>query len=338
MKEGIRQQIEGFCLSLGLDTFGFMKCRRLDELEAFYRQREQKGLTNEFEAKILEQRLSTSHYLQTGQTILSIAFPYLYESQWGKDNGFSIYTKRADYHSVVKGYLTQIAEFIRNLGGEAVALVDSNTLPERYIAYLCGVGFIGKNNMLITKKYGSYVFLGEIITDLRIECEKEPTREAMLQFEACGDCKICLRECPTKSIHGDGCNPNICLSYLTQKKALDENQIKLLKGNLFGCDFCQLKCPYNEKALTSPLEAFAPYSHMEEEADYYAQMDNAFFREKMNITSCGWRGKNVLKRNAMLRMAYEGKDVSQLKSESDYLNGYLEQLKGIQHKDETEYK
>ena len=325
----VRQKIEAFCQNLGLDTFGFMKCRRLDELETYYKERTAAGLQNEFEANELEQRLSTAHYLENGKTILSIAFPYAYDLENSNENGFSIYTKRLDYHRVVKSYLDKVVQYIESLGGQAVALVDSNSLPERYIAYLCGVGFIGKNNMLITKKYGSYVFLGEIITNLEIPCDLEKTREEMLSHKECGDCKICLGECPTKSINDYRCNPNICLSYLTQKKELSEKQIKLLKGNVFGCDFCQLQCPYNVEAHPSPLKVFAPLPHMEEEAEVYAQMDNAFFKQKISATSCGWRGKNVLKRNAMIRMAYEGKDLEGLRGESPYLNEYIDRLIAI---------
>lgn len=325
----VRQKIEAFCQSLGLDTFGFMKCRRLDELETYYKERNAAGLQNEFEAKELKQRLSTAHYLENGKTILSIAFPYAYDLESSNENGFSIYTKRLDYHRVVKSYLDQIVQLIESLGGQGIALVDSNTLPERYIAYLCGVGFIGKNNMLITEKYGSYVFLGEIIMDLEIPCDKERTRAELLSHKECGECQICLGKCPTKSINSHRCNPNICLSYLTQKKELSEKQIKLLKGNVFGCDFCQLQCPYNLKAQSSPLEVFAALPYMEEEAEVYAQMDNAFFKQKMSSTSCGWRGKNVLKRNAMIRMAYEGKEVEGLRGDSPYLNEYIDQLAAI---------
>ena len=106
--------------------------------------------------------------MQEGKTIISIAFPYLHDGVYNS-NGFSLYTRGLDYHRVVKSYLDKICEFIEKIGGKAMSFVDSNTLPERYIAYLSGIGFIGKNNMLITKKYGSFVFLGEIITDLDID-------------------------------------------------------------------------------------------------------------------------------------------------------------------------
>lgn len=339
MVDTVREKIENFCKQLGLDTFGFIPCRRFDELEVFYKQRMDEQLQNEFEAQELEQRLSPFHYMEDGKTILSIAFPYYHEEETKNENGFSIYTTRADYHRVVKSYLEQIAAFIESLGGKAVTLVDSNTLPERYIAYIAGVGTIGKNNMLITKKYGSYVFLGEIITDLEIPCKEQHTRADLLKYELCGSCEICLGECPTRSINKQRCNPNICLSYLTQKKALTLQQMKLLKGNVFGCDYCQLKCPHNQKVMVNVLEAFATLEAMKQEVECYAKMDNAFFKENVNPTSCGWRGKNVIKRNAIIKMAYEGKAIEHLIGDSPYLNSYIQQLmeENQQTKPENEF-
>lgn len=332
----VKQKIERFCLELGLEYFGFIPCRRFDELESFYKERQEKKLQNEFEAKDLEQRLSPYHYMEDGKTILSIAFPYDYESEEEKEyskekqeeanNGFSIYTKRLDYHRVVKKYLDQIVSFIETLGGQAIALVDSNTLPERYIAYLAGVGFIGKNNMIITEKYGSYVFLGEIIMNLELPCAEQRKHSELMQFKECGNCENCLKECPTKSINKKRCNPNICLSYFTQKKELTMQEMKLLKGNIFGCDFCQLKCPYNQQAEKSAIEDFKKLMYMEEDANIYATMDNKFFKEKISGTSCGWRGKNVIKRNAIIRMAYEGRAIEEFIGDSPYINEYIQKL------------
>lgn len=328
----IKQKIIDFCGSMGLDTIGFCPCRKFEELKPFYEMRLRRHLQNEFEAKELEERINPFMYMPEGRTIISLAFPYYVKEQEEKENGFSIYTKRQDYHRVVKQYLNELISFIESLGGKAVGMVDSNALPERYIAYLAGVGFIGKNNMLITEKYGSYVFLGEIITDLEIKCIEERHYEDLKQYKECGSCEKCLGECPTRSINKAGCNPNICLSYLTQKKDLTDGEIKLLKGNIFGCDFCQLKCPYNENAESSGLSGFKALDYMNDEPAFYAGMDNKFFKEKMSSTSCGWRGKNVIKRNALIRMAYEEEEIEGLAGESPYLNDYIKRLLEIKRK------
>lgn len=323
--EKMKEEITQYCYSLGLETIGFIPCRPFEELREFYLQRQQKNLQNEFEEKEIELRIHPNHYMEDGKTILSIAFPYVTEEQ-SSDNGFSIYTKRFDYHKVVKKYVSLICDYIQQLGGKAESFVDSNTLPERYIAYLAGVGFIGRNNMIITKQYGSYVFLGEIITDLPLPCNDKRTIHEIKQYKECGDCIQCYKSCPTKSIHVNRVNPNICLSYLTQKKEITYKETKLLKGNIFGCDDCQKECPYNEKAKKSLLVEFQPFEYMEEEAERIASMDNQYFKEKILVTSCGWRGKNVLRRNALIRLHREGKKISIYRGESPYINKYIDLL------------
>jgi len=183
-----------------------------------------------------------------------------------------------------------------DLGGRALPFVDSNPLPERHIAYLSGIGFIGKNNTLITKEYGSYVFLGEIITDLVIE-EDKPIQSG------CDQCDLCLKACPTNAIirQRDKNNSNICLSYITQKKHLEDKWLNKLENRIFGCDTCQEICPYNKVALKSNIEEFKPQDYM---VDVNLQdlifLNNKDFKEKLIKHSCGWRGKNIIIRNALV--------------------------------------
>lgn len=322
-----KEKIIDFCNSIGLDTMGFIPCRTYEELREFYKERQEKGLQNEFEEKDIEKRIRPNHYMEEGKTIISIAFPYFHEGRV-EENGFSIYTKRTDYHRVVRSYLNQICDYIESIGGRAEGFVDSNTLPERYLAYLAGIGFIGRNNMIITKKYGSYVFLGEIITDLEIDCKDQRTFEEIKEYQECGQCDRCLQECPTKSINKAKINPNICLSYFTQKKDMTEKEIRLLKGNVFGCDFCQLECPYNLSTVKNVLPGFETLEYMNEDISRYAGMDNKYFKEKISGTSCGWRGKNVIRRNALIHMKYKDPDcnLSQYRGDSPYINEYIDRL------------
>lgn len=331
----MKQQLIDFCHSIGLDTIGMIPCRKFVELEPFFEERQAKNLQNEFEENDIQKRINLMHYMEDGKTIISIAFPY-YDGTQSEDNGFSIYTKRYDYHRVVNQYLSKICAFIESMGGKAAGFVDSNTLPERYIAYLAGVGFIGKNNMIITEKYGSYVFLGEIITDLEFLCEDTRTFAEIQEYKECGDCKRCRTVCPTKSINDHRINPNICLSYLTQKKDITEKEIALLKGNVFGCDICQLGCPYNESAEPSKIVEFQELDFMSEDTKVFAGMDNKYFKENVSKTSCGWRGKNVIRRNAIIHLARKGEEISQYKGDSPYINQYIEMLQK-QRENENSY-
>ncbi|MBD7916402.1 tRNA epoxyqueuosine(34) reductase QueG [Clostridium sp. Sa3CUN1] len=321
----IKDEIVKFCGELGLDTIGFIKCREFTELKSFFYERKEKGLENEFEEKDVLKRINPYIYMEDGKTIISIAFPYLHDINYF-DNGFSVYTRGTDYHKVVKSYLQKICDFIESKGGEALSFVDSNFLPERYIAYLGKVGFIGKNNLIITEKYGSYVFLGEIITNLEMETDERDYKEIQ-NFKECGECELCYKACPSKAINSYKKNSNICVSYFTQKKDLEDKHIKLLKGRVFGCDSCQTSCPYNNKIEYSKIEEFYPYDFMNRENSLeLINSSTKEFKESFFKTSCGWRGKNVLKRNALIKINNDNGNIKDLKTDSPYLKDYLNRL------------
>lgn len=334
-----KEKIISYCESLGLDTLGFIRCRNFHELRTVYQYRKNNHLENEFEEESIELRINPKHYMKEGKTIISIAFPYLYKSDFKNSQGFSVYTQGKDYHTVVREYLNRICDYIeKNLGGKALALVDNNTLPERYIAYLANIGFIGKNNMVITSKYGSYVFLGEIITNLELEPEeyedKEKSLDSINLYKECGNCNICMRECPTKAINEEKRNNNICLSYITQKKQIEDKWFSVIDGRVFGCDSCQKICPYNINAELSNIKEFTPFDHIENlDLEEIISMDNKTFKERYAITASAWRGKALLQRNALIRAFnlgdIENIDITHVKSPYviDYYNRLLNYFK-----------
>jgi epoxyqueuosine reductase len=322
----IKEEIIQFCRKNGLDTVGFSECRIFHELSPYFEKRKKLGLENEFEESDIDKRINPFLYMPGGKTIISIAFPYLYDLDFNQRTSFSKYTLGTDYHVITTEYMEKICRFIEGLGARAMCFVDSNSLPERYIACNSGLGFIGKNNTLITEKYGSYVFLGEIITDLIIEPDKPLEQK-------CGDCELCLKACPTSSIVkgrvGINNNANICLSYITQKKDIEDSWFEKLNGRLFGCDTCQRVCPYNKEIEFSPIKEFKPYEHMKKiEVQELINIDNQLFKDKYKITSCGWRGKNILKRNAIINTILFQKDkiVAVEKDTSPYIRDYYYRL------------
>lgn len=324
---GVKEDIIKYCKTLNIDSVGFVKCRIFEELKELYIERKISHTENEFEEKDIDLRIDSEKWFEGGKTIVTIAFPYLslYENI---DNGFSVYTKGMDYHFVLNKYLKEIVKIINNYGGKAECFADSNTLPERYLAYLGGVGFIGKNNMIITKKYGSYVFLGEVITDLEFFEEDKRNFAEIDEFKECGECSICYEECPSKAINNARKNCNICLSYLTQKKELQEGELRLLNGRIFGCDSCQAKCPYNKNVSYSKIEEFMKLDFMNEDnEDFIINMGNSDFKNTFKKASCGWRGKNILKRNAIIRKSnYLKKTIKNIKSDSPYIQKYIDAL------------
>ncbi len=299
----IKDEILRYSKELGLNTVGFVKCRRFEELEEELKYRKSEKIENEFEEKDIDKRINPFSYMEDGKTIISIAFPYRCEDEGYGEVYFSSYTRRLDYHRVVLKYLNRICDFIeKEFKGKAIAMVDSNGLPERYIACLSRIGFIGKNNMVITKEYGSYVFLGEIITDLAMD--QYDDEWASKAQDPCGNCDICLKKCPTSAINKIKTMPNRCMSYITQQKDIEEKWIKIMDGRLFGCDDCQRYCPYNLKAKFTNLEEFKTLDFMNNpDIDELIYMDNKLFKERYSNTSCGWRGKALLQRNAIIAKA-----------------------------------
>lgn len=315
-----KESILEYCRSLKLDTVGFTQCRCFNELKEYFEYREKNGLDNEFEEKDIDRKINPNIYMEEGKTIISIAFPYIFNKNFQWDIGFSKYTHGMDYHRVVSIYLEKICEFIeKKLGGKTIKLVDSNSLPERYIAKLCGIGFIGKNNMLITKKYGSYVFLGEIITDIYIE------KDVPIECK-CDDCDLCQKACPTGAIKQKN-DSNICLSYITQKKEIKEEWFDKLEGRIFGCDTCQKVCPFNEKIEFSSIKEFKPYKFMEKiNMEELINITKKTFMDKYSKTSCGWRGKNVIQRNILINIVSGKKNIKLKKFNSPYIQGYYNRL------------
>lgn len=315
----LKNKISEFIKTLDLDVFGFIKCQRFDELENFFITHKEKGLITQFEEQDIEKRINPNIYMENGKTIISIAFPYMKKDNINEDEYyFSKYTKVLDYHLVVNKYLNLICEFIKTLGGDAIAFCDSNSLPERYIATKAGLGFVGLNNTFITKEYGSYVFLGEIITDIDLLDYK--IEDNSIEKSTCLKCKKCITNCPTKAL-SQNCNDfTKCLSYITQLKQIEDKYIKKLDGRIFGCDICQDVCPHNAKIKYSKLTDFEVLEYMKElDILELIYMDNATFKEKYKNISAGWRGKSLIQRNAIIYAVLNNIEINDNKINSPYV-------------------
>lgn len=301
----LRNEILEFCNDIGIDVIGFTGCRVFDELRGLLEKRKNDRVVNEFEEEDINKRINPFLYMSGGRTIISIAFPYLFSQDYNNTDNkakFSLYTLGRDYHTVALGYLNKICSFIKAKGFNALGFADNNFLPERHIAKLCGIGEIGRNGMLITKKYGSYVFLGEIITDLELDCSSglENIKD---EYITCSQCGKCESECPQKCISREGINSNACLAYITQKKNIGDEWFDKFNGRMFGCDTCQKACPHNIKVSFSLLSEFTPLSYMKNiDLKEIANINNRIFNEKYKITAAGWRGKNILQRNALINI------------------------------------
>ncbi len=162
------------------------------------------------------------------------------------------YAHGRDYHKVIRSSLKKLELFIIQKYPDAKTriCVDSAPLPEKYYAVKAGLGFIGKNTTLITKEFGSYVLLGEILTDLEFEDGKEnEKKELMEQKFTCGTCARCIEACPLKALREPyKMDAKKCISYLTieNEQEIPAEMAKKMGCRIFGCDICQEVCPYNK--------------------------------------------------------------------------------------------
>jgi len=218
----------------------------------------------------------------------------------------SSYAVGQDYHDVMRIRLGELARFVREEAGgraEARALVDTSAVLERDIGSLGGIGWTGKNAMLIDPRAGSYFFLGEVLTSVEIE----PTGE---MEDLCGTCTACLDACPTGAIVGPRVvDARRCLSYLTieHRGAVPHELRTAIGAHLFGCDVCQEVCPWNRHAAPGACETLSPGPGVTgttlEEA---VALDDRGFSERFRRTAIARGHRSGLVRNALLVAANTG--------------------------------
>ncbi len=174
----------------------------------------------------------------------------------------SRYTLGRDYHKLIRKRLAQLAKRIEQAaGGSHRAFVDSAPVLERAIAEQAGLGWIAKNTMLINSQAGSWFFLGEIYTDLPLPVDSPQ------QDKHCGSCRACLDICPTDAFVGPfELDARRCISYLTIEHpgSIDETLRPLMGNRIFGCDDCQLVCPWNKFAEPTAEGDFAPRHQLDD--------------------------------------------------------------------------
>ncbi|WP_312650787.1 tRNA epoxyqueuosine(34) reductase QueG [Proteiniclasticum sp.] len=322
MKNEIIDKLE----NMGLSAYGFMKVRTLEESLSYFEERKRLDLTTSFEENELSRKIDLSYEMNNAQTIISVAFPYFYDSYIHKEGYFSLYTLGKDYHLVVKDHLEKVADLLREKGYQAKVFADNNSLPERYIAHVSGTGEIGKNHMVITENHGSYVFLGEILTDFIMETEERDWKE-IPEHRICGDCTRCIKACPTQILGSELYDTKRCMSFITQSKEVTDQDMLLFRGRLFGCDTCQRACPFNQGIRTSPIEEFRPREYMKyPNLMELVSLTNEDFK-RYKETSSGWRGKKLLQRNAMIELMRRGQNPPDEMVNTEYLRAYYNRLK-----------
>lgn len=305
-----------FLEDLGIKDWGFVNAQAIQAHGSFYANRPRESLTS-FEAgdPYCLPDFASGYFL-------SFAFPYLHQAPEASRPHFSVYCRSRDYHGVVKEKLAPVLAYLEALGRQAKLYVDDNELPERLIAALSGLGDLGRNGCLITPDYGSYVFLGEIWTDLPLG----PAPAKALK-DPCKSCRICQRACPAQVLKEPYILAQDCLSYVSQKKTITLAEGKRLGNRLFGCDTCQMVCPYNQGKDHRGLEAFSPLAALvDPDLEALADLSKQEFYRSFKASAAGWRGKRILQRNALQALANQNRLPLEKHYDSPALEEYYQRL------------
>lgn len=293
---------------LGFDVVGFARCEEpLGVEHERYLRFVEKGMHGdmEFLAELAEQRrtLDGEALLAGARSVICVGMRYARSGDElaGISAGIARYARGRDYHNFLRKRLRKLAKFVRTLTpeAEARALCDVEPVLERAWAVRAGLGFVGKNGMVITPGQGSYQMLGEVVTNLVL-----PAGTPM--NERCGSCTRCLDACPTAAfVEPFVLDARRCVSYLTiEARGAPAEELREAVGErYFGCDDCQEVCPFNRTAEPEGARTvdFAPVGTWQERGlgDMVA-MDEATFDE-VTLGSPLRRAKRAgLARNAAL--------------------------------------
>ncbi|PGY11109.1 tRNA epoxyqueuosine(34) reductase QueG [Bacillus sp. AFS031507] len=305
----LKEELIAYSKEIGIDKIGFTTADTFTELKSRLIKQQELKYQSGFEEPDIEKRVTPSLLLEEPRSIISIAIAYpskmnnRVESKKGERRGiFSRASWGLDYHHVLNDRLHKLEEFISVRIPEAriKSMVDTGELSDRAVAERAGIGWSGKNCSIITPEFGSYVYLGEMITSIPFEPDT-PIEDQ------CGSCTKCLDACPTGAlVQGGQINAQRCISYLTQTKTFIPDEFRDKIGNrVYGCDSCQTACPVNKG------KNFHFHEELEADSDIakpllkpILKLSNREFKSKFGSVAGSWRGKKPIQRNAIIALAH----------------------------------
>lgn len=305
----IKEKLIAKAKEIGIDKIGFASADPFIELRERLVEHREKGYESGFEEPDIEKRVRPELSLPEAKTIIAIALAYPAKlknpprSEPGAYRGiFCRASWGEDYHHVLRGKLSQLEVYLHQLipGVRTQIMVDTGALSDRAVAERAGIGWSGKNTSIITEEFGSWVYLGEMITDVYIPSDEPVT-------DGCGDCNLCIAACPTGALVQPGqLNAQTCIAYLTQTKGFLPDEYRTKIGNrLYGCDTCQTVCPKNRKIHFDHHQEFHPDpEQVKPLLQPLLTMSNREFKERFGRMSGSWRGKKPIQRNAILSLAH----------------------------------
>jgi len=290
----ISDKIKKIAISTGFDIVGItdssVPLEAISHYEEWIKRHYHADL--EYMNKNVERRLNPKNIMENVKSIICLGLNY-YNGVNTNDKNKGIicrYARGMDYHKVIEEKTRKLIIELQNMYGESVEFkpyVDYGAILERVFAEKAGLGFIGRNKNLITKEFGSWVFLSVILTDIELSYD-QPLKAG------CGTCRACIEACPTKALIKKEENPwdrevyldaRKCISFQTiesKKDKISHLVSSKMKNRFFGCDICQEVCPWNREPKMTRHKEFLPESGAGDSFDLNASLsdDEDKFREK----------------------------------------------------------
>lgn len=286
--------------ALGFDLCGITPCRHLADSEARFRDWIGRGYHSSlgYLERNSEKRFDPRKLVENARSAVVCAVGYKNHLSDGYPEGYATkvasYACTEDYHTLMKSLLRQLFDALRSvcpgLGGRA--FVDSAPLAEKILATQAGLGWIGRQSLLVTPQFGSFIVLGELILTEEVDRYDAPFGESR-----CGTCRACVESCPTGAVMpGRGIDTSRCISCHTVERQPD-TRIDL-DGWIFGCDACQSCCPWNRRAPQHRNRAFDPaFDPLELNAAAWRAMDEAEFARRCGRTPLTRSGLKRIRSN-----------------------------------------
>ncbi|MBC7953398.1 MAG: tRNA epoxyqueuosine(34) reductase QueG [Rhodospirillaceae bacterium] len=310
MTEDLKHAIRAKALDLGFDAVGFAPATGMwgDDLRAYVAE----GRHGEmgWMAETMERREAPQGLWPEVRSVIVLGSNYgphgdpLAINAQADRGAISVYARNKDYHDLVKKRLKALARWmVETLGGDLKVFVDTAPVMEKPLAGQSGLGWQGRHSNVVSRHFGSWLFLGEIYTTQDLPPDPpEPNR--------CGHCTACQSACPTGAIEGFGrVEPRRCISYLTiEHKGPIPEELRPLMGNrIYGCDDCLAVCPWNKFAQATTEPDFLPRMELTAPrlADL-AQLDDAAFREVFAGSPVKRIGRNRFVRNVLIAIGNSG--------------------------------
>tara|TARA_A200000113_G_scaffold20197_1_gene17527 strand:+ start:5657 stop:6574 length:918 start_codon:yes stop_codon:yes gene_type:complete len=296
MKKRNSQLIKRLAKQIGFSSCGISRARFLHEEEKNFEDWLKQGYqgTMSYLERNFDKRLDPTKLVPGAKSIISLTFNYFPTKKKFNDNSFLIskYAYGKDYHIIIKDKLKELFSQMKKEVGdiEGRVFVDSAPIHERAWAKISGLGWIGKNSLLLNKKMGSYFFLAEIICDLDLEYDSTVS-------DHCGTCTKCIDACPTDAItQAQVVDANRCISYLTieNKNEIPKELSKSFNNYIFGCDICQDVCPWNRFSTSHNEKEFLP-------KEEFSKMSKKDWQELTHETF-----NKIFKNSAVKRAKFQG--------------------------------